>query len=340
MNKYQLAITIAATAIVATACPDDPELDPTIKWRAVFEEMPGAMLRVVGSSARDVYLVGADGDGAGPIFMHFDGDRWTKIPTPGITGDLWWVEIIGPDDVRAVGEGGMVLTYRPSTGELTKRTAPTPEVLFGVWGASSNDAWYVGGNVGVQTGVIWRDDGTTISAPVPAPTATSSATIFKIYGFEENKIWAVGQRGRTIYYDGQTLLEPRSPKLLSLMGIHGTRADHVFAVGGASSGVLLAWNGTEWIDESVPLMPQMSGVWATSDEEAIAVGFNGNSYRRTAAGWAKAPEPLPTFRDLHAVWVDDEGGIWAVGGQLASTPPTQGMLVYYGPEISHEIVEP
>jgi hypothetical protein len=187
--------------------------------------------------------------------------------------------------------------------------------------------------VGLNKGVVWHDDGSEIRAPDPGPTATSSATIFKAYGFRQDAVWMVGQRGRTLFFDGQGFQEPRAPLALPLMGIHGRRPERVFAVGGSSSGVLLAWDGTQWIDETPGSIQQMIGVWATSDDEAYAVGFNGHAMHRTTAGWAELPDKLGTYHDLHAVWVDPDGGIWSVGGQLSANPPTEGVLVYYGPEI-------
>jgi hypothetical protein len=43
--------------------------------------------------------------------------------------------------------------------------------------------------------------------------------------------------------------------------------------------------------------------------------------------------------DLHSIWVDDQGGIWMAGGRLSLDPPTDGVLLYYGPPISKEVVE-
>ena len=58
-------------------------------WSRVVHSPDAALLSIHGTSATNVYAVGADG-GDGPIVIHWDGNDWTKINT-GLTGDLWWV---------------------------------------------------------------------------------------------------------------------------------------------------------------------------------------------------------------------------------------------------------
>ena len=39
-------------------------------WQVVLEGTPGALLRAHGTSANDVWIVGADADGQGPLVYH------------------------------------------------------------------------------------------------------------------------------------------------------------------------------------------------------------------------------------------------------------------------------
>jgi hypothetical protein len=50
---------------------------------------------------------------------------------------------------------------------------------------------------------------------------------------------------------------------------------------------------------------------------------------RNSSGWTLVDEGTdPELRDFHAVWIDSEDGIWAVGGDLSFL--TNGVLAYGG----------
>lgn len=323
-----LSITLSFAAQI-TGCSSANSEPP--EWQLVHENLPGALLRVWGRNANDVYAVGADGDGMGSLAIHFDGTRWTRLDT-GTTGDLWWVHGVGEDDIRMAGEGGLILRYRPSTGQFERITAPEPVTLFGVWGRAPNDVWYVGGIPAGAKGAVWHDDGSTVATPAQTLT-TTTATIFKVHGFDDGKLWVIGQAGISGSWDGTRFTQHATGTPLDLFTVHGVDFDHVFAVGGASEGVILSWDGARWVDETPPETPQLNGVFAPSASLVYAAGFNGRVFRRDAGTWSEVQD-VPTFDDLHSIWIDEEGGVWAVGGRLASDPPRDGVLVHHGRKIA------
>lgn len=334
------AISRAALLLAALAAgcdqPAPTEVPPS--WQVVFEHLPGAVLRVIGTKHDDVTIVGADPDGQGPLVMHFDGARWKKLH-PGVTGDLWWSFPVGPEEVRMVGDDGQIVRFNPKTETFSAGSAPTHERLFGVWSSSPNDVWMVGGATARNRGVMWHDEGSGPSAPTHLPTVTSSAALFKAQGFSANAVWFVGQAGTLIRYDGAQFETFPAITHYPLMGLHGSAPDRVYAVGGVAGGVILAFDGTSWKDESPKDLPQMIAVWAVDADEAYAAGFNGSLYHRKDGAWTKVTPRLPTFVDLHSIWVDEKGGIWLAGGRLALDPPTDGVLLYYGPPLSKEVIE-
>jgi hypothetical protein len=46
--------------------------------------------------------------------------------------------------------------------------------------------------------------------------------------------------------------------------------------------------------------------------------------------WSEELTKLDVFEDFHAVWIDPDSGVWAVGGQLISPPFRHGTLIYRG----------
>lgn len=327
---------LVGSCLALGACSSsDPIVEPA--WQAVFEGTESALLRVWGTGPSDVYVVGADAKGSGPEVRHYDGERWRRLQAPS-PGTLWWVQGVGPDDVRMVGNDGRVFRYTPSTGTFEVRPTPTNLTLFGVWGASSTDVWYVGGDPGLGRGVLLRDDGTTVREV--QHTSTASAAFFKVQGTSASEVWMVGQQGAALFWDGSQLQRHDTGTRLPLMGVHGTRRDRVFAVGGVADGVLLSFDGSSWRNETPTGTPQMIGVWSLEDGIAYAAGFNGRIFRRDTAGtWAELEAMVPTFQDLHAIWLDEDAGLWAVGGRLAEDPPTDGVLIHYGPPVSSEVSE-
>lgn len=323
--------TLAGLAcVILTACPSDPEeTEPT--WQTVQEDLDGALLRVWGTSANDVYAVGSDPKDEGSLMIHFDGTKWTKLDT-GTTGDLWWIDRVAPDELRIVGEGGIILKYTPSTGAFERKTAPSETTLFGCFGRSANDVWYIGG-VSPDRGVVWHDDGTSITAISDVGTATVGA-IFKVHGFADGTVWIVGDGGFTARWDGARFQAFDTGITSTLFTVHGASADRVFAVGGFGQGEILAFDGSAWVRESPELIGQMNGVWALDGERAYAAGFNGNILERKNGTWSEVQGNQETLKDLHSIFVDDAGGIWAAGGQIAANPPRDGVLVYFGRKIA------
>lgn len=340
MKPWSRALAALASLCFTAACGEDPPEDPPVEpsWQLVFSGLEAGLLRAWGTSATDVYVVGADPDldqgPKEPLIYHYDGTRWKQLHSGVTDASIWWVVSVGPDDVRMVGDRGLVLRYTPSTGAFERRQAPTDDKLFGVWGSSSSDVWYAGSN-GANRGAVFRDDGSSIVAQALPGTVTASTGCFKVHGFSPDSVWVSCQRGVTLYWNGTALEHHDTGVFLPLMGIHGTSADRMFAVGGGADGVMLSWDGNRWTEESPPAAPGMIGVWASPDQ-VYAVGANGNIFSRSGSTWTKL-DRIGTFEDLHSVWFDEKGGIWLSGGLLASDPPARGVLGYYGPPLTSEV---
>ena len=81
----------------------------------------------------------------------------------------------------------------------------------------------------------------------------------------------------------------------------------------------------------------MNGVFVPPDGRAVAVGFEGAIALRRSDRWELADSGLDNILDFHATWIDPDGGVWAVGGDLSDL--TRGTLAYGGKEtIGSEIL--
>src|SRR5882724_4712747 len=112
-------------------------------WQLVAQDLPEAVLSVGGTSAHDVWAVGAD-RGLGPAVLHFDGSAWARIATQ-TRGTLWWTQSFADGTTMMAGAQSTILTttdgasfHRMATPGLASYT------IFGLWGASSADVYAVG----------------------------------------------------------------------------------------------------------------------------------------------------------------------------------------------------
>lgn len=313
------------------------------KMELVLTKQPAALLSIAGTSATDVYAVGADpsGDEFGPYILHYDGLRWRRLST-GATGDLWWISTTPIDgSFYMVGEGGLVLRYDPELGKFTKLTTSFTSLLFGVWGSSASDIWVVGGDPNNEDGggALEHFDGISWTAvELPDIFPNGLPTLFKVWGRAANDVYAVGRLGTVLHFDGTGWSRAPSNSVRPLFTVHGNDSV-VVAVGGFSDGVILELDGEQFVDRSAPGTPQMNGVFVPPDNLAVAAGITGSLALRGDAGWDLPDTGLNTTRDFHSVWVDPDGGIWAVGGDL-TVDLVAGLVAYSGQHLPGSDVVP
>jgi len=332
------------TLATVTGCPPGgPMPEPGPEWKRALTDLDGGLLSCAGTSATNVIAVGADpGDGLGSLVLHYDGREWTRRES-GATGDLWWISdrIIGNAFFMA-GENGLILSFNPNTELFQEFETPGDETMFGVWGEQMNNVVAVGGDVSDPdvSGVIWRFDGTEWTAEDLSNVSEDGVPVlFKVWGRSENEIYAVGGRGTVLRYDGTEWSTVESATTRTLFTVHGND-EIVVATGGAQSGVIVESTGGAFADVTPMGTLQMNGAFVPPSGEAVAVGLEGAVARRSSGNWANEDTGLnlDLILDYHAAWIDPEGGIWAVGGDIRGEPRTNGILSYFGErDITSEI---
>jgi hypothetical protein len=296
-------------------------------WQTVMSGLPEALTSVWGTSASDIWAIGSDPEGTGNSVRHFDGTQWQKLTT-GFTGDLWWVYGFSGGSVFFGGAGGQVLRYRD--GNFERMDTPGDATVYGIWGTSEDDLWAVGGNVGADA-FAWRYDGTawTEVEGFP-PVLKNSASMFKVWGSGADDVWIVGTEGTILHYDGVRLTQVASATTRDLFTVAGS-GGLVAAVGGFGTGVILENDGGGWQDVTPDGTPHVVGVWLGPDD-GYAVGLDGAVLERRGGEWKAVKTGIEVQDALHTVWVDPEGGVWAVGGQVLSPPLVKGIMIHKSSE--------
>jgi hypothetical protein len=324
------AFTVPAAplmALLAIGCGDDG--GPA--WQAVQRDLPGALLSVWGTSSTDVWAVGGDpGDGSGPMVIHYDGAAWTRLDTER-AGDLWWVFGFEGGPIYMGGAGGTILRYQ--NGAFTPMSTPGNDTIFGIWGASPTELWAVGGATGGSRGAFaWRLQGEewVEAAGFPAALADTDA-MWKVHGRAADDVWIVGTNGKAVHWNG-TAFAAETAGGESLFTVHST-SERFVAVGGFGTGSILENDGSGWTDVSPSGAFPMVGVsldGGDPDGGGYAVGQFGAVYQRGTDGWSLEDVGLVIDESLHAVWLDPGGGVWAVGGQVLTTPLVRGVMLHKG----------
>jgi hypothetical protein len=308
----------------------------------VFEQLDGALISVSGSSSSDVWTVGADTrDGRGALVLHYDGSTWTRQDTSA-NADLWWVHVFSSSSIFMGGSKGTILHYDGSA--FTKMTTPVMSTVYGVWGASEDDVWAVGGEPDAEPGFLWHYDGIKWSdATDMLPAELQGQSLFKAWGRAKDDAWVVGVDGVAAHWDGSAFASAATGTTEKLFTVHGSSdGKTLVAVGGDANGVIVERVGTKWHKlVPNPAPTQLFGVFCHSADLAYAVGYDGTVLERNASAWKLLDIGHELPNPFHAVWVDPDGGVWAVGGDLLNGPaPTDGMLVHKGKSVPHEIQNP
>jgi hypothetical protein len=323
-----LALATAGCGGETTAPQGGDGGPPAAHWEVVQQALPGALLSVWGTSASDVWTVGGDArDGTGPLVLHYDGTAWKRLQTGQTKGDLWWVYGFANGPVFMGGGGGVILRYE--NGAFTPMTTPGTDTVFGIWGASPDDLWAVGGSFDTN-GFAWRlQNGAWVPEPSLPAGSLADAALWKVFGRSAKDAWLVGS-GVAFHWDGSALTPGETGVGSSLFTVHAN-AKRYAAVGGLATGVIIENDGSGW-KSALPGDAQygLTGVVLGADDTGYAVGQYMSLYARDGAGWHEEDIGLSVMLDLHGVWLDPSGGAWAVGGQTASFPLTDGILIHKG----------
>lgn len=315
-------------ALCCAACfgcgSEETEPSPEPRWQKVASQLPRALINVTGTANDDVWAVGSAG-----LILHFDGATWSSHDAG--SADLWWAHAFPGGPTFLGGAGGTI--YRVESDlSFTEMSTPGTGTVFGIWGATPDDLWAVGGDPQTPgSAFVWRSSGGTWQVASGVPDIPINS-FFKVWGRDASDIRIVGMDGVILHYDGTSFAEETSPTNRKLLTIHVDGTGPWAAVGGSSQAVIVEHDGT-WKDvspteETHPLL----GVRLAAND-GWAVGSAGTVLHRTSAGWVDEPLGFELSSDLHTAWIAPDGGVWLAGGDLLAVPMTNGVLLHAGKSV-------
>jgi hypothetical protein len=223
---------------------------------------------------------------------------------------------------------------------------PTLPALAGdfaaVWAASATEAWAAPAASGEE--LQHFADGAWTGVPLP-----SSMKVRAFWGCRPSQLWAAGEGGELVSWDGKQWSKSRDSAKVPLTSLWGTSCEDAWAAGGtksdpygcadneggcpnAQTAVLRRWNGKKWA--AVALPGAVEGVEDSSRSLDVAAlsGWGARSFALTSKGplefeagrWKligekglRAPalsEGLLWTNALSEVWVGNARELWLYNG--------------------------
>ncbi len=304
--------------------------DPKPRFTEPVQHPDAAFMSVGGTGPDDVWVVGAQPHPQeGPVVLRTRDGAWERVET-GQLHPIWWVHAFTDGPTFLGGGGATVL--RVDGDEVTR--TPTPvffgNTVFGVWGASPDAVWAVGGFAG-RDGFVWRYDGaswTEIDLPDDLPRSASGEipSLFKVWGRAADDVWVVGGLGTVLHYDGDDWTVVPSGTDEALFTVIGD-ADEVIAVGGGAQGVVIRGGPAGFVDDTPRGAPLLQGLTLDARGRIWVAGQGGYAARRDRRDWREMDLGLAEApQSIHALWSDGEGAIWGAGGGVLSPNLDEGVV--------------
>ena len=366
MNKKRITLLILSFIFVpffltccsylfaeeSTQSEECPKKRINVGWTFIETETKETLRGIFGESKDHVIAVGENGtirecreitiDGCDPIMqctpMNIRG-RTAKMNLSDIHGYFRGDNI----DLFAVGDGKVLQRYNSNSTRHKKGIWETIEIdikidrkikdktelkFHSVWVDFQQDAinvFAVGIEGKILRGTILPNDPEKIKWDI-MPSNTDE-NLNGIWGFDSNDIYAVGNEGTILHWDGTEWSPKKCSTSGNLNGIWGSSPENIFAVG--DGGTILQCKDGEWFEMESTASENLNAVWGRSKNDVYAVGnrgrilhYDGNKDRR----WRKIPRP--TIENLHGIWISENTHVFVVGENGVS--PTYTYAYIYG----------
>jgi hypothetical protein len=239
---------------------------------------------------------------------------WTTMATPTDQGNrgIWGTSasnVYAANYTGLLRWNGTAWAYVP---DILSRT------MNDVWGSSASDVWAVGdkGEMVRWNGTAWtlhRYDGTAVTQPAMGnfDTPAKSYTLRGVWGSAANNVFAVGDSGVVLRYNGTSWSRMTTGTTAQLNRVWGSSSTNLYAA--TSTGRLLRYNGTAWsFVAGVQAPGALWSVWGTSSSNVYAVGDGGFVFRYNGTSWQRIR--LGRRDVLYSVWGTGTSNVYVGGG--------------------------
>jgi hypothetical protein len=150
-------------------------------------------------------------------------------------------------------------------------------------------------------------------------------------------VYAVGDTGTIVHYDGTTWSVVMSGTTASLRNVWGTSENNIYAVG--TGGAILRYDGTRWSEMPSGTTEDLIAVGGKSETDVFAVSAIGSVLRYNGTSWSRLASEPDAALPVRDAWGTSSTNIYALKsssiGDLASTiyhfNGTAWTIVHRGP---------
>ena len=326
-----------------------------VAWTALAG-VPGGM-RVAGSGSNDVWIALVEG------LAHFDGTGWARVAALE-SRTVNALAVIAPDDVWVAVDDVFVQHFDGVAWSTDMQLAVQGhELLHGMGAAASDDIWLVGathngfdeyGYLNHYDGRSWQPGpfalgglsavrhvagiGDIAVGPfgkiqqlrsTPALGFTDlrtgpALTLSGVFGSAPTDMWAVGDAGTVLHFDGRAVSSVVVPTSANLLDVWGSGPNDVWLVG--TGGTVLHFDGQAFTPIASGTTVDLKAVFTARPNDVWIGGDAGTLLHWDGATLSTVPLTgvvgAASILDIHGIGADD---VW-LSGEAITSPGGYAML--------------
>jgi hypothetical protein len=156
----------------------------------------------------------------------------------------------------------------------------------------------------------------------------TTANLTDIWGVDNSQIYAVGNEGIILHFDGAIWSRQFSGTDANLRDVWGTAENDIWAVGhegdtpwNPGDGVILHYDGNSWTEVTSILVavPPLIAIWGSSPQDIFAVGDEGAMMHYDGFSWTAMTSGVSN--SLYTVWGTGPSEVFAAG--------SDGTILFY-----------
>jgi hypothetical protein len=269
-----------------------------------------------------------------------------QIDTLGQPGDLGLLDVWGLDENNVWAVGGVNLLEGGTTiikwdGMKWNYHSWPNGGARGIWGFTENDIWTVGeysnrGFIGHYNGVNW----TEYRSDYFLARGDTVYPLYAVWGLSPENVWAVGDQGTIVHWDGTEWQKVQSPVNLLLYDIWGTSSDNIYAIRISLSQLsqLIHYDGNSWTEITSQLPSgdrNFTSLWFDRGGTGYVVGnnvlhYDGGAFNRIEINQDKFLLRVRGINSTDVFTVGQKGRVYHFNGEDWITYPelndeSQGM---------------
>ncbi len=291
------------------------------QWEKIDTQTNCPIISMVSAGTGEIFAVGGEYDAETSSFVgrvfQYNGIDWSEVQTGQSLPRLRKIRRDN-DVLLIVGDGGFAtkIDQRGATQLHTNVRYDLHDIAV-----HQNGITYVCGDGGtVLKESVKSNPDTDIGIPLenslPSSWRNISPEFTKkslrgVWCARENLVYAVGDSGTVIKYDGQKWINEIIPTNIRLHGIWGSSPKNIFAVGDNST--ILHFDGDDWsICYKGEVDVALLAITGFGTHDIFVVGDNGMALRFDGVNWRRTE--TGTQYELYAIWGFDSEHVLAVGG--------------------------